>query len=40
MLELMVKLGILKKVDTEKYTFTDSRYYNFLYYSADDLGLL
>jgi len=40
MLALIVKLGILKIVDTEKYTFVDSRYYNFLYYSADDLGLL
>lgn len=40
MLDLIVKLGIMKKVDTEKYTFVDDTYYNFFYFSADDLGLL
>lgn len=37
MLDLIVKLGILKQIDTEKYTFVDEKYYNFFYYSAGEL---
>ena len=37
MLDLIIKLGILKQVGTEKYTFVDDRYYNFFYYSASEL---
>lgn len=37
MLDLIVKLGILKQVGTEKYTFVDETYYNFFYYSAIEL---
>ncbi len=40
MIDLIVKLGILKKIDTEKFTFVDERYYNFFYYSALDHGLI
>ena len=37
MLDLILKLGILKQIDTEKYTFVDEKYYNFFYYSAVEL---
>ncbi len=37
MLNLIIKLGILKEAGFEKYTFTDEKYYNFFYYSAMDL---
>lgn len=37
MLNLIVKLGILKQIDVEKYTFVDERYYNFFYYSSAEL---
>ena len=37
MLNLIVKLGILKEAGFEKYTFTDEKYFNFFYYSAVDL---
>ena len=37
MLDLILKLGILKQIGTEKYTFVDEKYYNFFYYSAGEL---
>ena len=40
MLELIIRLGILKQIDVENYTFLDNRYYNFFYFSAINTGLL
>ena len=40
MLDLIVKLGILKEVDFEKYTFTEQDYFEFFYTKAIDLDLI
>lgn len=40
MLDLIVKLGILKEIDLEKYTFVENDYFEFFYTCAIDLGLL
>lgn len=40
MLDLIIRLGILKQIDIENYTFVDNRYYNFFYFSAINTGLL
>lgn len=40
MIDLIVKLGILKVVNSNKYTFVDESYYNFCYYEAVGARLL
>lgn len=40
MIDLIVKLGILKEIDLEKYTFVENDYFEFFYTCAIDLGLI
>lgn len=40
MLDLIVKLGILKEIEFEKYTFVEQDYFEFFFNSALSLGLL
>ena len=40
MLDLIVKLGILKEIEFEKYTFAEKDYFEFFFNNALDLGLL
>ena len=39
MLDLLIKLGILKRVEVEKYTFVDYRYYNYFFFLANSLEM-
>ncbi len=40
MLDLILKLGIFKKIGLDKYTFAHESYFNYFYYMAFDMDLL